>query len=91
MEVFRSEFDAAWRYGGLWIAVWHPFVSGRLARFEAVCDLMEYMVQKGGVWFAPMRDIATHIDSLIASGKWAPRTDYLPQYPGPIPELEGGL
>jgi len=20
-----------WRHGGMWIAVWHPFVSGRLA------------------------------------------------------------
>jgi hypothetical protein len=27
---FREEFDAAWDHGGLWIAVWHPFVSGRL-------------------------------------------------------------
>jgi peptidoglycan/xylan/chitin deacetylase (PgdA/CDA1 family) len=91
MDVFRAEFDAAWRYGGLWIAVWHPFVSGRLARFEAVADLMEYMAGKGGVWFATLRDIAAHIEGLIAAGTWTPRTDSLPQYPAPIPELEGGL
>ena len=89
MEVYRAEFDAAWRYGGLWIAVWHPFLSGRLARFEAICDLMEYMAQKGGVWFAPLREICAHIDGLIASGTWTPRSDHLPQYPGPVPELEG--
>ena len=61
--LFRPECQArpAWRYGGLWISVWHPFVSGRLARFEAVADLMEYMAQKGGVWFAPLRDIAAHV------------------------------
>src|SRR5262249_25617796 len=29
-EVFRAEFDAAWRHGALWNAVWHPFVPGRL-------------------------------------------------------------
>ena len=29
MEVFRSEFDAAWEFGGLWISVWHPALSGR--------------------------------------------------------------
>jgi hypothetical protein len=23
-EVFRSEFDAAWEFGALWISVWHP-------------------------------------------------------------------
>ncbi len=91
MDVFRAEFDAAWRYGGLWISVWHPFLSGRLARFDAIADLMEYMAEKGGVWFAPLRDITAHIDGLIASGTWTPRTDHLPQYPGPIPELEGGL
>ena len=91
MDVFRAEFDAAWRYGGLWISVWHPFLSGRLARFDAIADLMEYMAEKGGVWFATLRDITAHIDGLIASGTWTPRTDHLPQYPGPIPELEGGL
>ena len=32
MEVFRSEFDAAWEYGALWISVWHPALSGHLAR-----------------------------------------------------------
>ena len=72
----------------MWISVWHPFVSGRLARFDAVADLMEYMAEKGGVWFAPLRDIASHVNGLIASGTWTPRTDHLPQYPGPIPELE---
>jgi len=87
LEVFRAEFVAAWRYGGLWISVWHPFLSGRLARFEAVADLMEYMAAKGGVWFATLRDICAHIEGLIAAGQWVPRTDRLPQYPDPIPEL----
>ena len=87
LEVFRAEFDAAWRYGGLWISVWHPFLSGRLARFDAVADLMEYMAAKGGVWFATLRDICAHIEGLIAAGQWVPRTDRLPQYPDPIPEL----
>ena len=32
MDVFRADFDAAWEHGGLWAAIWHPFVSGRLAR-----------------------------------------------------------
>jgi len=90
MDVYKAEFDAAWRHGGMWIAVWHPFLSGRIARFEAIIDLMEYMAQKGGVWFATLRDIAAHVESLIASAKWSPRTDRIPQYPGPIPELKGG-
>ncbi|MCP5067054.1 MAG: polysaccharide deacetylase, partial [bacterium] len=87
MEVFRSEFDAAWRHGGLWIAVWHPFLSGRLARFEAIVELLEHMVARGEVWFATLRDIAAHVEAQIAAGNWTPRCDHLPQYPGPIPEL----
>ena len=35
IEVFRAEFDAAWRHGLLWNAVWHPFVSGRAARWRS--------------------------------------------------------
>ena len=87
LELFRGEFDAAWRHGGLWIAVWHPFLSGRLARFEAIAELLDYMTARGDVWFAPLRDIADHVEREIAAGTWTPRSDHLPQYPGPLPEL----
>ena len=90
MAVFREEFDAAWRHGGLWIAVWHPFLSGRLARMDAVAELLAYMTDRGGVWFATLRDITDHLEGEIAAGRWSPRCDQLPQYPGPIPELEEG-
>jgi hypothetical protein len=43
MEVFRADFDAAWTHGGLWATIWHPFVSGRLARAEAMVGLFEHM------------------------------------------------
>lgn len=85
MEVFRAEFDAAWRHGGLWNAVWHPFVSGRLARADAITDLLEYMQGKGGVWFAPLEDIAAHVRVVAASGAWAPRRDELPFWAQPRP------
>jgi peptidoglycan-N-acetylglucosamine deacetylase len=87
MDVFREEFDAAWNYGGLWVSVWHPMVMGRLARAAALVGLIEYMQNKGRVWFAKMEDIATHVCSVIADGSWNPRIDRLPYYPGPIPEL----
>src|SRR6185437_14275407 len=32
MRVFREEFDAMWEHRGLWVTIWHPFNSGRLAR-----------------------------------------------------------
>jgi len=88
MEVFRAEFDAAWRHGAMWISVWHPFVSARLARLDAVVELIAHMHKKGGVWFAPLADVARHVERLIASGKWHPREEHLPLYESPIPEFE---
>lgn len=84
-EVFRAEFDAAWRHGGLWVAVWHPFVSGRLARADAIADLLDYMAGKGGVWFASLEEIAAHVRALTASGAWTPRRDEIPFWPEPLP------
>jgi peptidoglycan-N-acetylglucosamine deacetylase len=55
MDGFRAEFDAAWEHGGMLIPVWHPFLSGRLARCAAISDFIEYMTKKGDVWFAPTR------------------------------------
>lgn len=87
MEVFRAEFDAAWNHGGLWISVWHPFVSGRLARAEAIVRLIEHMNAKGDVWFAPMSEIAAHVNSLIETGAWTPRTDEVPYWTKPVDHL----
>ncbi|MEX2650521.1 MAG: polysaccharide deacetylase [Alphaproteobacteria bacterium] len=86
-EVYRAEFDACWRHGGLWIAVWHPFVSGRLGRIDAMESLIQYMHDKGGVWFATLEDIAAHANKMAASGAWTPRVQKLPYPRGPIPEL----
>lgn len=88
MDVYRAEFDAAWEFGGMWIAVWHPFLSGRLARCAAIADLIRFMTMKGRVWFAPLEEIAAHVRSLMAAGTWQPRVDRLPYYAGPIPELQ---
>ena len=87
LELFKSEFDAAWEFGALWVSVWHPFVSGRPARYKAVTELIEYMQRKGGVWFARLDEIADHARALIAEGKWTPRAESLPLYHSPIPEL----
>lgn len=86
MDVYREEFDTAWEHGGMWISVWHPMLTGRPARCAALFRLMEYMQGKGGVWFARLEEIAEHARSLAGSGRWSPRTERLPVYPGPIPE-----
>jgi peptidoglycan/xylan/chitin deacetylase (PgdA/CDA1 family) len=89
-EVFRAEFDAAWRHGGLWIAVWHPFVSGRASRWDAALGLIDYMRSKGGVWFARLDEIAAHARQCAANGSWKPRVDRLPFYTAPLPGVPTG-
>jgi hypothetical protein len=89
MNVFMAEFEAMLKYGGLWVTVWHPFVSGRLARCDRVAKMIEEMQNRGGVWFATMEDIASHVQACIDDASWTPRVDNLPYYDGPIPEING--
>lgn len=84
IEVFRDEFDAMYEYGGLWVPVWHPFATGRLARWHQVRKLLRYMQDKGDVWFATMEEIASHVERVTADGSYKPRRDNLPYYPRPI-------
>jgi peptidoglycan/xylan/chitin deacetylase (PgdA/CDA1 family) len=88
IETFRAEFEAAWEHRGLWIACWHPFVSGRLSRAVEVARFVDHMQRRGGVWFAPLREIAEHVRGCIADGSYVPRRVDLPYYQGPLPELE---
>jgi peptidoglycan-N-acetylglucosamine deacetylase len=87
IETFRAEFDAAWEHRGMWISVWHPFVSGRLSRAIQVAKLIEYMQSKGGVWFATLHEIAAHITAASAAGTYKPRRVDMPYFRGPVQEL----
>lgn len=88
MTVFESEFEAMYEHGGMLVTVWHPFVSGRLARMARVATWIEQLLERGDVWFATMEQIATHVKGCIGDGSWTPRVDKLPYYDGRIPEWE---
>jgi peptidoglycan/xylan/chitin deacetylase (PgdA/CDA1 family) len=70
-----DEFEAMWDYGGLWVPVWHPFLSGRLARWRMSHAMIGRMLEKGRVWIAPMRDIAAHVRGCMTAGTWSPRIE----------------
>jgi peptidoglycan-N-acetylglucosamine deacetylase len=76
-ESWWEEFESMWAHGGLWVAVWHPFLSGRLARWQHTHRMIGRMLEKGRVWFAPMRDIAVHVKGCIVEGSWSPRIETL--------------
>lgn len=83
-EVFRQEFEVAYKYGGLWVPVVHPFVTGRLSRWDVVATFLEEILSLGNVWFASMEEIAAHVEAVARSGEYSPRVEKLPQYAGPV-------
>ena len=81
METFMAEFNAMrLTGGGLWIGVWHPFVSGRLSRWLRIEKMIEEMQRTGEVWFAPLEEIAAYIQKLRKQGRYDARVDKLPYY-----------
>ncbi len=48
-QVHVEEFDAMREHGGFWCSIWHPFVSGCLARAMQIERLIWHMHDKGGV------------------------------------------
>ncbi|MEM6548525.1 MAG: polysaccharide deacetylase [Pseudomonadota bacterium] len=87
LAIYTAEFDAMWEYGGLWVGIWHPFLTGRLSRAVMLRALIRHMLDKGDVWFARLDEIAAHVRTLMAEGRWTPRAEAMPPYDGPIPEL----
>jgi peptidoglycan/xylan/chitin deacetylase (PgdA/CDA1 family) len=72
-EVYRAEFEAAYRHGGLWVSVWHPSISARLSRLEVVAGMLRDMLERGDVWVASLGEIAAHTNKLIEKDEWKPR------------------
>ncbi len=83
-ETFAEEFDAAYKYGGIWTPVLHPFVVGRLARWDVFEEFIESALKRGDVWFAPMEEIANYVATAHREQRYTARVDVIPQYTGPV-------
>jgi len=79
---FWEEFDAQYEAGGFFMLILHPFLTGRLARWRLVEAWLEKTLNDCDVWFAPLQDIAAHLDSLAKDG-FQLRTEHLPYYTDP--------
>jgi peptidoglycan-N-acetylglucosamine deacetylase len=79
-----EEFEAQYEAGGFWMGIWHPFLTGRLARWRVVERWLEDVLATKKVWFAPLEDIVAHVDQLTASGRYQSRRDSLPYFTGPV-------
>lgn len=83
LRAFFEEFEAQHAAGGFWMGIWHPFLTGRLARWAQVERWLEGVLERGGVWFAPLEEIAAHVAAERAKG--APvRVERLPYFDRPV-------
>jgi hypothetical protein len=83
LRAFFEEFEAHYAAGGFWMPIWHPFLTGRLARWAQVERWLEGVLDRGGVWFAPLEEIAAHVIAQSAAGA-AVRVERLPYYDRPV-------
>ena len=59
-DIFKREFDAAHREGGVFQLTMHPHISGYRSRVWILDELIRHMRGKGGVWFATHAEIALY-------------------------------
>lgn len=82
---YMDEFEAHYAHGGLWIAIWHPFLTGRLTRWHHIEKMLTELRERGDVWFATLEEIAEHLLACEADGSYKPRVHELPFYSAPVP------
>jgi peptidoglycan/xylan/chitin deacetylase (PgdA/CDA1 family) len=59
-DIFKREFDAAYREGGLFQLTMHPHIIGYRSRVWILEELIRYMQGHEKVWFATHADIARY-------------------------------
>jgi peptidoglycan/xylan/chitin deacetylase (PgdA/CDA1 family) len=82
MRGFFEEFEAQYEAGGFWVGVFHPFLSGRLARWRVLERWLEGLVARGDVWLAPLEAIARHVMAARDAGTTV-RVETLPYFERP--------
>ncbi len=60
-QIYRAEFDVAYREGGLYVLTMHPHYTGHRSRALWLEKLIAYMKSKPGVWFATHEEIANYL------------------------------
>ena len=72
LDLWTSELTALADEGGLMVHTSHPFLSGRPSRVVTLWHLVEHARTVGGVWIAPLGEIAAHARTAIDSADARP-------------------
>jgi peptidoglycan-N-acetylglucosamine deacetylase len=67
-QLYREEFDGAYKEGTTFILTLHPYLSGHRAPMQHLDDFVAYMKSKPGVWFATCEQIARYVKDPAVSG-----------------------
>lgn len=60
-QVFKDDFDRAYREGTTFVLIMHPDGMGQRSRIPHLEDLINHMKSKPGVWFATGEQIARYV------------------------------
>jgi peptidoglycan-N-acetylglucosamine deacetylase len=60
-QLYKGEFDGAYREGTTFILTLHPYLSGHRAPMEHLDSFVAYMQSKPGVWFATCEQVARYV------------------------------
>ena len=63
-QLYKDEFDGAYKEGTMFLLTLHPHVTGHRAPMRHLEQLIVYMKSKPGVWFATGEQIARYLKSL---------------------------
>ena len=58
LEIFRAEFEGAYGESGLFLLTLHPHFIGHRSRMAMLEELIQYILDHDGVWFATHAEIA---------------------------------
>jgi peptidoglycan/xylan/chitin deacetylase (PgdA/CDA1 family) len=68
LEIFKREFDGAYREEGLFLLTMHPHIIGHRSRISLLEELVEYMRGHPGVWFATHAEVAKYVKAEAGMG-----------------------
>jgi hypothetical protein len=64
-RIYRAEFDVAYKEGGLFVLTMHPHYTGHRSRALWLENLIAYMKNRPGVWFATHEQVAQYLKTNV--------------------------
>jgi peptidoglycan/xylan/chitin deacetylase (PgdA/CDA1 family) len=61
LTIWRDEFDSAYEEAGMFQLTMHPHIIGHRSRVAILSELIDYISEHSGVWWATHAEIATYV------------------------------